>query len=160
MNYGYTYALRSTVIFLYLVAGSLTKPTFSPRCVLPRYAVGCGWHSRQANKRMCWPLLFLVLLLTLSLPSEGMGMPYLAVEQEDRAVTGSMPSGSREASAEPPLAVTDSTIMFLHVFKVSKAPRRTNLGTVHKNNRRIPLTLVSIARYTSFFLAVCIENKA
>lgn len=91
-----------------------------------RRVVGCRWQSSQAHKKMPWSLLFLVLLLTFSLPtSEGVGTSYLTTEEGDRAVTRTMPLGSREVKAEPPLGVKGSTIMFLHVFKVSKVPRRT-----------------------------------
>eukprot|EP00752_Nemacystus_decipiens_P007910 g7067.t1 len=44
-------------------------------------------------------------------------MPNLAAAQEDRAVTSATLWVSREASAEPPQTVAQSTILFLHVFK-------------------------------------------
>lgn len=73
---------------------------------------------------MDWSLLFLVLLLAFSLPTgEGAQKPYVTSEDDERSA-----ASAGQVSSESSQSVTDSTIMFLHVFKVSTAVSQNHTG--------------------------------
>eukprot|EP00903_Cladosiphon_okamuranus_P020281 g18611.t1 len=87
-----------------------------PHTSCERYALGRRRRAPKASKNVHWSLLFLVLLFASSLPKsdgQGEGKPFLRAARDD----DQQQTSTGEVSSESFASVTDSTILFLHVFK-------------------------------------------